>query len=232
VRVHLLQHASFEGPGLITGWAEAHEVQLDIRHLYSGDTVPPLREVEGLIVMGGPMNADEEASFPFLAEEKALMRALVVARKPVLGICLGAQLLASALGGRVYRQPEPEIGWFSLRRTSAENPPSLLGKLPSNTLGFHWHGDTFELPVGATNWLSSEACQHQLFTCGDTALGVQYHPEVDAEAISAFVAQGISELLAPSAYVQSADTISGYEGETELPSWFEHSLNELFLRQA
>jgi GMP synthase-like glutamine amidotransferase len=232
VRVHILQHASFEGPSLISHWAAAHGVQFDIRRLYLRDAVPTLEEVTGLIVMGGPMNADEETRYPFLAEEKSLMRALVAAQLPVLGICLGAQLLASALGGRVYRQAEPEIGWFSLRPTESAPLPRILAKLPRNTLGFHWHGDTFELPPGATNWLSSEACEHQLFTYGNMAMGVQYHPEVDAEAIAAFVAYGGSELSAQSACVQSADTILGYAGETELPSWFEHALNELFLHKS
>jgi GMP synthase-like glutamine amidotransferase len=205
---------------------------LDTRHLYRGDAVPALDEVEGLIVMGGPMNADEGLRYPFLVEEKALIRALVAAHLPVLGICLGAQLLASALGGRVYRQAEPEIGWFSLRRTESGPLPLLLSKLPSITLGFHWHADTLELPLGATNWFSSDACDNQLFTYGDTALGVQYHPEVNAEAITAFVKHGSGELSAQSPYVQSADTILGYFGETELPRWFEHALGNLFLRPA
>ena len=229
MRLHLLQHAGFEGPGLIADWAEAHSIILYIRHLYRGDAVPDPDEVQGLIVMGGPMNANEDSRFPFLTAEKALIRALLAAERPVLGICLGAQLLASALGARVYQQAEPEIGWFSVRQPNASPLPPMLAKLPSVSLAFHWHGDTFDLPAGATNWMSSEACQHQLFTLGERALGVQYHPEVDADAIDLFVEHGGAALATPSTYVQSAETIRGYAGQNKLPTWFQHALYELFL---
>lgn len=232
MRLHLLQHASFEGPGLIADWAEAHSITLYIRHLYLGDAVPDPDEVQGLIVMGGPMNAYEDSRFPFLTAEKALIRALLVAERPVLGICLGAQLLASALGASVFRQAELEIGWFSVRQPDASPLPPMLAKLPSVSLAFHWHGDTFDLPAGATNWMSSEACQHQLFTVGDRALGVQYHPEVDADAIDLFIEHGAVELATPSTNVQSAESIQGYAGQTELPTWFQHALFELFLSRA
>ena len=135
----------------------------------------------GMIVMGGPQSAND--SLPGLAAELKLIEAAVAARTPVLGICLGAQLIAKALGARVYRNPEKEIGWAPVYFTEAAGPDPIFGGVDSPSTVFHWHGETFDLPLGA-EWLAySDKCRHQAFRFGRNVYGVQFHPEITPEMI-------------------------------------------------
>jgi len=186
VHLHYLQHVPFEGPGCIADWAEANGHQLTATRLHMSEQPPQPAEIDWLIVMGGPMNIYEEEQHPWLAEEKACILAALETKKTVLGICLGAQLIADVLGGPVSSNLEPEIGWFPLTLTEEAVSLPLLAGMPRELQAFHWHGDTFALPPGSTLLASSEACTNQAFLYNSSVLGFQFHLEMrfhDAERL-------------------------------------------------
>jgi len=148
------------------------------------DACPTLDGYDALIVLGGPMNVDEADRHPHLLHEVRVIRDALDRGRPVLGICLGAQLLAHALGGHVGRAPEPEIGWYDVRVSDAAGEDPLLGHFAGVERVFQWHGDTFELANGATHLASSERCTNQAFRAGDAAWGLQFHLEVDQPMIA------------------------------------------------
>jgi GMP synthase-like glutamine amidotransferase len=133
------------------------------------------------------MNVDQVEQYPFLAREIAWIREALRAKLPILGLCLGAQLLAKALGARVTNQETPEVGWRQIMLTSAGAHDPLLSDIPSPATVFQWHGDTFELPVGGVLLAENEACAQQAFRFGTTAWGLQFHAEIGAAQIQAWV---------------------------------------------
>jgi GMP synthase-like glutamine amidotransferase len=202
MRIQVLQHVPFEGPASLADDFSRRGYPVATTHWYAGDPSPALDSFDGLVVMGGPMGVNDEADFAWLAEEKALIRAAIEVQKPVLGICLGAQLIASALGAPVTRNPEREIGWFPLKSTGAQSPFADI--FANNPEVFHWHGDTFALPAGAVLLAGSQACAHQAFSIGDRVLALQFHLETTEQSARALVAECSNELDA-SRYVQSAE---------------------------
>jgi GMP synthase (glutamine-hydrolysing) len=176
----ILQHVAWEGPGLIAAEAEARGVGTQIHRLDLGAAVPEPDEVDCLVVMGGPMGAYESYLHPFLAAECSLLAELVRRDRPVLGVCLGAQLLAWALGARVFPGHGPEIGFGEVALTVEGERDPLLGPAGPSIPVFHWHGDTFDLPEGAALLASSGEYPHQAFRCGSCVYGLQFHVEPDA----------------------------------------------------
>lgn len=176
MQVHWLQHVAFEGLGSIADWAQARGHTLVPVRLWAGAELPPPAVIELLVVMGGPMSVGDEAEFPWLRVEKQFLRAVIAAGRPVLGICLGAQLLADVLGAPVTRNPHKEIGWFPVHRVG----PAAGWPWPESTLAFHWHGDTFGIPPGARHLAASAACAHQAFLYDNRVLGLQFHLETTA----------------------------------------------------
>jgi GMP synthase (glutamine-hydrolysing) len=154
---------------------------LPFRYVDSFDTAvapPDPSQCRGAVVLGGPMNVDESEKYPFLAQELDWIRAALAARLPLLGICLGSQLLAKALGAKVYPNSTKEIGFYPLHMTpDGVTDPLLSVCRPTETV-FQWHGDTFDLPTGAVHLASSDACRHQAFRYGPNAYGFQFHMEV------------------------------------------------------
>ena len=130
-----------------------------------------------LVILGGPIEAYDDGAYPFLADEVRLLQARLRRKRPVLGVCLGAQLLARALGARVYPGPAKEIGWAPIELTKAGMRSPLKHLAADRTSVLHWHGDTFELPAGAVHLASTAVCTHQAFALGKHALGLQFHPE-------------------------------------------------------
>lgn len=177
MRVSWLQHADFEGLGCIESWLLERGHRVDGAALYRG-AVPPVPDgFDALIVMGGPMNVHQHQAHPWLAREKAAIRAALAARKRVLGICLGAQLIADALGATVRRNAEREIGWWPVELNDAGR--AQLPSLPSRFTAFHWHEDSYALPQGAQCLAGSAACAQQAFSYdGGRVLGLQFHLEV------------------------------------------------------
>ena len=207
-RVHWFQHVPFEGLGSIGPWLEKRGAQVSSTAFWKGEMPPSVENFDGLIVMGGPMSVHDEAAHPWLRAEKEAIRQAIAQGKVVLGICLGAQLIAEVLGGEVMRNPEREIGWFPIERTLDAAAHPLGAILPHQEPVFHWHGETFSIPAGATLLSRSTACAHQAFAMGDRVLGLQFHLETTAESAVAMVEHGAAD-LAPGAYVQTAAEITG-----------------------
>ncbi|MGF1545892.1 MAG: type 1 glutamine amidotransferase [Thiotrichales bacterium] len=201
MRVHFLQHVPFEGPGRIADWVTERGHSSAVTHLYAGETPPEPDQFEFLVVMGGPMGVHDEAEFPWLRAEKRALEAAVATGKPVLGVCLGAQLLASVLGAEVRRNPQREIGWFEIERlpTAAQ---SVFGcHLPARESVFHWHGDTFEIPLGAVPLYRSQACENQAFIWQERVLALQFHIETTPQGAADLVVHARADLV-PGRFVQ------------------------------
>lgn len=211
-RLVVLQQVPFEGPGAIADWAEARGHALSRVASYRGEPAPVLASEDALLVMGGPMGVGDEERFPFLREEKLLLRAYLAARRPVLGVCLGAQLLAEVLGARVRAQGHREIGWFPLRWDWAARAVSPFGHVPDESVVFHWHGDTFSLPPGTVRVASSAACANQGFTSPDgRTVGLQFHLEMRDEDVRMLFAHGRDELAPAGTFVQAEqDLLAGH----------------------
>jgi GMP synthase-like glutamine amidotransferase len=202
MRVHILQHVAFEGPGSIGAWLKRRGATVTYTHFYRDATLLPLDDVDFVIALGGPMSVNDERELPWLVAEKRFIREAIAAGKIVLGICLGGQLIASALGARVYRNEEREIGWFPIY---AE--PQVVGTFvfPREANVFHWHGETFDLPPGAVLLARSEACKHQAFQIGRRVIGLQCHLETVLSSAEDITAGCAGELLPGGRWVQSAE---------------------------
>lgn len=178
MRVHWLQHAEHEELGCIGPWLAARDFRVRGTRLYDGEPLPSPDEFDWLIVMGGPMNIYEHGRYPWLIQEKKLIRDACVMDKHVLGICLGAQLMADVLGGRTTQNNRAEIGWFDVEMTQEAANNRFLAGLPERFPAFHWHMDTFAIPPGSANLLKSDACVNQGFAPSPRRLGLQFHLEV------------------------------------------------------
>jgi GMP synthase-like glutamine amidotransferase len=179
-----IRNDRYDGLG-ITGSALA-DAGAEIRRLDAFDTEPrwpEVDEISGLIVFGGEMNVDETDQHPYLLQERELMRRAVGTGMPVLGICLGAQMLARVLGARVFSAPVRELGFTRVRLTAEGQRDQLLGSMEKSPCVFEWHEDTFELPTGATLLATGDAVTNQAFSYGSDAWGVQFHFEVDREGV-------------------------------------------------
>jgi GMP synthase (glutamine-hydrolysing) len=177
-----MEHLGWIGDALDEAAVEVHYIDLP----EDATAHVSLNGVTGLIFLGGPMSVNED--LPYIRRELGLIDEALAAGKPVLGICLGAQLIAKALGARVYANPVKEIGWGPIRLTEAGHRDPLLGRLRDPEIVLHWHGETFDLPPGAT-WLAySEACRHQAFRYGLNVYGLQFHLEATPEMIAAWCA--------------------------------------------
>ena len=187
LRIHYLQHVPFEQPARIATWARRRGHTLAGCRLYRGQPLPSLPDFDWLVIMGGPMSVHDERAYPWLIEEKKLIERAVRAGKRVLGVCLGAQLLAEVLGAGVYRNRHKEIGWFPVHLTRQATSASLWADFPEMFPAFHWHGETFEIPAGALHLAKSEACQNQAFELGGRVLGVQFHLEVTPASVRALI---------------------------------------------
>lgn len=198
MRLHYLQHVPFEGLGYIEEWARFRGIEISATRLFAGEKPPPHNEFDWLVIMGGPMGIHDHADHPWLIDEKAFIRKTISERKRVLGICLGAQLIADALGARVYRGPQKEIGWFPIRRD--EDAPKWF---PENITAFHWHGDTFDIPDGAIRLASSAACENQGFIYRNRVLALQFHLESTRDSIEALIENCAGELV-DGPFIQSA----------------------------
>lgn len=179
--------------------------------LWAGDSFPGLDQFDGLFILGGPMNVHEHEEHPWLEPEKQFIADSIAAGKTIVGVCLGAQLLAIALGGSVAQNPHNEIGWFPVDLTPPGRKNPLCGRLPQQFMAFHWHGDRFSVPPAAIHVARSEACEEQGFVYGDRIVGLQFHLESTEESIASVIKHCPYELTgAPS--IQDPPTIEEYAG--------------------
>jgi GMP synthase-like glutamine amidotransferase len=190
MRVLVIQHEAAGGPGYLGEALERRGATLEVVHLYAGDRIPDLDGYDLLLVMGGVMNAYQEDDYPWLADEVRVMRAAVAAKTPVLGVCLGGQLLARALGAQVHLGGVTEIGLIPIALTDAGRADPLFEGMGNGLEAAEWHYDTFAIPSGAVALAASATCAHQAFRFGDCAYGVQFHPEVTPAMLAEWIREG------------------------------------------
>lgn len=208
MRIQVLQHVAFEGPAYFTEWATANSHSLEATHLYRKETPPEPDRYDWLVIMGGPMSVWEEKEHPWLLEEKraiaAAIRAAENGGKRVIGICLGAQLIADVMGARVTSNQQSEIGWFPVEMNPELRERPDFAHWPEKQVFYHWHGDVLEPPRGAISMGSSEITPCQGFVYGDSVYAFQFHPELMRDGIEALLKQ-FGRKLKPSPSVQLPD---------------------------
>ncbi|MEW5909207.1 MAG: type 1 glutamine amidotransferase [Thermodesulfobacteriota bacterium] len=206
MKIHFFQHVQFEGPGSISSWAEKMGHRISTTRLFAGDSFPPLGEIDWLFIMGGPMGAGDDLAYPWLLKEKKYIEKTILSGKPIIGICLGAQILAHVLGARVYPNRFKEIGWFPVRFTTEGLAMSHFQGMPEKINVFQWHGDTFDMPDGAILTATGEVCENQSFLFGKTVFAFQFHLEATEQSAAALIKHCGHEIIeAP--YIQSAGRI-------------------------
>ena len=207
MRIACLEHVPFEGPGAIAEWAVQRGHALSEVAVFR-EALPAVGSFDMLVVMGGPMGAADDEQHPWLPAERAFIREAADAGRPVIGVCLGAQLLAVALGGSITRNETPEIGWFPLEVTG-DRADTVFADWPDSLMAGHWHGDTFELPSDVAVMASSAACARQAYVArGGRAVGLQCHVEWTEAGLSALI-EACGDELVPGPFVQSANELLG-----------------------
>jgi len=204
MHAHYLQHVPFEGLGSIGPWLESAGWQITMTKFYESTLLPDPNQLDLLIVMGGPMSGNDEEHFPWLRIEKKFIRQAIQSGKAVLGICLGAQLIAGALGETVYPNRRKEIGWFPIEGITHQKEFTFC--FPPSLEVFHWHGETFDLPEDAVLLARSEACENQAFQFGKNVIGLQFHLETTPESAQALV-KNCRDEIRPSKFVQPETVI-------------------------
>jgi len=234
LRVHYLQHVSFEGLGSIEPVLNDKGHQLSSTQLYKNEPLPSVNDFDWLIVMGGPMGIYDYDQYPWLADEKQFIKAAIDDGKIVLGICLGAQLIADVMGAAVVQNPHREIGWFNINPLPDVNA-TILGSIFSAPVEvFHWHGDTFDIPVDAVPLAESEACPRQGFIFDNRVVGLQFHLETTLSSASALI-ENCRDELDGSVYVQSEAAMlveaKRFDGINRLMSSLLNALETQALKQ-
>lgn len=227
MRVHHIRHVEFENLGSIENWLESQGHTVTCTRMYANDPLPQINQFDWLIVMGGPMSANDDATLPWMKPEKEFIRNVIDAGKPVLGVCLGSQLIAAALGARVYPNTQREIGWFPIQRSPDATQHPFGELLPSQIDVFHWHGDTFDLPNGAVRLASSAACLNQAYAYSNNVLALQFHLEMTPVLAQNLTVHCCDE-LGPAPYVQTPEDLlanaSRYERTNQLMATFLQAL--------
>jgi len=225
IRIHHLQHVAFEGLGSIATWAENRGCTLSATHLYKGDGFPPQNDFDCLVVMGGPMNIYEHDLYPWLTAEKKFIELSIKNQKTVIGICLGAQLVADVLGQKVYSEELKEIGWFPVFKTEQARQTPAADFLPDETNVFHWHGDTFDIPHGALHIARSEACNSQGFIYHRRVVGLQFHLETTRQSAKLLIEDCGDEIVA-GRFIQSPDEMLSDESRFKTANHLMDTLME------
>ncbi len=228
-KIYVLQHHPVENLGNIADALEGAALAWQYVRIFDGQSVPQnMKGAGGLIVMGGPMGVYQTDRYPFLRDEMALIHDAIADNRPVLGVCLGAQIVAAALGAKVERNPAgKEIGWHPITLAAAAKDDRLMRGLPASLTPFHWHGDIFELPAGAVSLASSEKTPCQAFRHGDKTYAFQFHFEVTGESIRAMADAFSKELMRENI---SADEMIAREAEL-MPA-LERTADTVFSRWA
>lgn len=228
MRIHYLQHVPFENPGIILSWAKEKNHPVTCTRLYENKKLPPMEEFDWLVVMGGPMNIYQEAEYPWLKEEKEFIKLAIAGNKVVIGLCLGGQLIADVIGGRVIKNRYVEIGWFPVTFTQEAFSLPLFSHLPGQPVIFQWHGDTFvDLPKEALLLAGNEACENQAFAYGSRVFGFQFHMENTMQIIKDLI-ENCKEEMVSGPYVQTADEIlAGREFAERNNQWMLLFLSKL-----
>lgn len=207
MNIHILKHVPFEDIGAIDQWIKINNYKKSYTKLYESISFPEMNSFDFLIILGGPMGTYEEEDYPWLIEEKNFIQEAIKAKKKILGICLGSQLLADVLGAEVYKNNEKEIGWFPVSITPEGRGNSLLKDIEDKIEVFHWHGDTFTLPKKSIHLMSSAACNNQAYLYENNILAFQFHFESTPESVSSMVNNEVEDLDASGKFVQDQSKI-------------------------
>lgn len=227
LRIHYIQHVSFERPGYIETWAISNNHELSVTKLYENSEFPALSDFDWLIIMGGPMSVYDEKKSSWFKAEKEFIESTIKADKIIIGICLGAQILAEVLGAKVYQNRKKEMGWFPVFMTEYGRNNKILNDFPASLTVFHWHGDTFVLPEAAKNLFRSDICTNQAFIYNDKILGLQFHLEATPGTIEEMITNCRNELI-PDNFVQTeAEIIRHSDLCQETNIYLSHILNFL-----
>lgn len=226
MKLNILSHASFEALGSIDQWVDRMGHTTQVCCPYKGQPVPNINDFDGLIIMGGPQSAVEIEKYPYLQAELDLIVQAVTANKPVLGVCLGAQLISAAFGSPAERSPIHEVGFFPVTLNEAGNQSSLLQDLPSCLITGHWHYDMPGVPENAQVLAASEGCPRQIIQYGVRVLGMQCHLELTRAETEVFIKKCPQDLT-PGKFVQTPDEMR--TTDFDLMAKYMHAvLNRLF----
>jgi GMP synthase-like glutamine amidotransferase len=199
---------NYEGLASLQKWVDNKGYNLTKTNFKNNDPIPNPDLYDTLVILGGPMSINDDSKFPwFIKEKKSINRALNDGRK-VVGICLGAQLLADVLGAKVTKAKHKEVGWFPIKLSEESKQVNHFTDFPDEFITFHWHGEEFSLPNNCTRIASSDACENQIFTYGDLAVGFQCHLEQTEYSISRMLDRA-GDYLEPDKFVQNKDEILG-----------------------
>ncbi|MEJ2179485.1 MAG: type 1 glutamine amidotransferase [Gammaproteobacteria bacterium] len=203
--IAIFRHLECEGPGYLADFLDQHNLPHTLVRIDQNDPVPTtIDDISALVFMGGPMSVNDD--LPWISKELTLIQQAAKQDMPMLGHCLGGQLIAKALGGIITANPVKEIGWHSVARQQSATANDWLTALPNDFEVFHWHGETFSIPKAATLLLSSQYCENQAFAMGNT-LALQCHVEMTTPMVKEWVTEYADELSEPSASLQSGELI-------------------------
>lgn len=207
MRIHCFQHVAFEGLGSIENWITANKHSVTYTQFFKNDyTIPDINDFDLLIIMGGPMSVNDEKKYPWLIKEKSFLKEFFHQNKPAIGICLGSQLIANVLGSKVYKNRFKEIGWYPV--FAKINNRSTYPFSESFHV-FHWHGETFDIPVNAQHLAFSNACKNQAFVYKNNIVGLQFHLEITPETIRNLISNCNDELVEDK-YIQKENELITY----------------------
>jgi GMP synthase-like glutamine amidotransferase len=208
MKIRVLQHSSINSLGTIEEYATIKKHVVESTRFYEIKRPPAIDSFDLLIIMGGPMGIYDYKENPWLRDEKDFIKQVIEAEKPVLGICLGAQMVADILDARVYKNRYMEMGWFPVRTIAQEKEIDFLEGLPDEITVFHWHSQTFDLPAGALHLFESDGCKNQGFIYGDRVVALQFHPEVNEERIQSLI-ERFGDGIADRPFVQKKEEMLG-----------------------
>ena len=208
LRVHYFQHIAGEGFGSCYDYLKAHQAKITATEFFALpvdlslelEALPDIDEVDLLIIMGGTMSVNDEANYPWLKLEKRWLRRYLSAGKPAIGLCLGAQLIANALGASVSRNQHQELGWMDVGRVS--HIPENYFQIPEKINIMQWHSETFEIPRGGVRLAQNNVCQNQMYQIGRNVLGFQFHPEMTPHALQLLIENEEDSAVFNGEYVQ------------------------------
>jgi len=222
MKIHYFQHVPFEGLGCIRDWIDSNEHKCTATRFYADDTLPQqLEQIDWLIVMGGPMSTYEMNRYPWMKREMRFIENAIAQGKVVVGICLGAQLIAQTLGAQVYPNADKEIGWFPIKLTEAGKQSALFGEFPEEFSVFHWHGDSFDLPSQAVRIAENEGCLNQAFVYGENVVGLQFHLDFTKRSVEQLLHHCKTD-ISVGPYIQSEDAMLSKETR------FKEANNKMF----
>jgi GMP synthase-like glutamine amidotransferase len=222
--VLIVQHAPHEHPAAVRRALESQGIQTLWLHPYQGEELPSIDQIAGMISLGGPMSANDEEEHSWIRKECRLLRESVEAGLPTVGICLGAQMMARALGGKVERHDKYELGWFPIQLNETGKSDPILGIAGDAPMVYHWHGDTFYLPPNAQLLAGSKACPRQAYRVNERVYGFQFHPEADHQLVHEWLAiEGVEEEILDTQKLHGARTVQDAQTQRNRASKGEKS---------